>query len=417
MDAFTYKNSELYCEDVPVRTIVEQYGTPVFIYSEAMFKNSFTALDSAFDTLDHTVCFAVKANSNLSVLASFAQLGAGFDIVSAGELFRVIQAGGDPRKAVFAGVGKTTDEIRYALENDILFFSIESEVELQRINTVAQSLNKTARFSVRVNPDVDPKTHKYITTGKGENKFGLDFEAAKNVYATANTMSSVNAVGIQMHIGSQITSIAPYVKAVRKLTDLVAQLRTGGVAIQYIDIGGGLGIVYNDETPPTPKELAAALLPDLQKTGAHLIVEPGRFLCGNAGIMVTAVQYVKKTPTKEFVVVDAGMNDLIRPALYQAYHGIVPVSRREGDTVTVDIVGPICESSDTFGQGRVLSPVEAGDCLAVKSAGAYSFVMASHYNTRPLAPEVLVNGGQVRLVRQRETWQDLINHEIACSEK
>ena len=417
MDAFSYKNSELFCEDIAVRSIVEKYGTPAFIYSEAMFKHSFAAMDSAFDALDHTVCFAVKANSNLSVLQTFAELGAGFDIVSAGELYRVIQAGGDPRKAVFAGVGKTTDEIRYALENDILFFSIESEVELERINSIAESLNKTARFSVRVNPDVDPKTHKYITTGKGDNKFGLDFVAAQTVYAHAKTQNNVEAVGIQMHIGSQITTTDPYVKAVRKLTDFVALLRADGIAIQYIDIGGGLGIVYKDETPPTPQELADAIMPDLQKTGAHLILEPGRFLSGNAGIMVTEIQYVKTTSTKDFVVVDAGMNDLVRPSLYQAYHGIVPVTRREGDTITVDIVGPICESSDTFGQERTLSPVEAGDCLAIKSTGAYGFVMASNYNTRPRAPEILVSGNQLRLVRQRETWQDLISHELSCSEK
>lgn len=416
MDAFSYNGSTLYCEDVPVSEIAARYGTPVFIYSESMFRHGFTVLDNAFSALDHTVCFAVKANSNLSVLKTFAELGAGFDIVSAGELFRVIRAGGDPRKAVFAGVGKTAGEIRYALENEILFFSIESEVELQRINMIAESMNKTARFSVRVNPDVDPKTHKYITTGKGENKFGLDFEAAQNVYTHAQTMGNVKAVGVQMHIGSQITTTDPYVTAVRKLTGFVNQLRLLGIVIQYIDIGGGLGIVYKDETPPTPEQFAGAILPDLQKTAAHLVIEPGRFLCGNAGIMVTTVQYVKNAPTKDFVVVDAGMNDLIRPSLYQAYHDIVPVTRRAGDDVTVDIVGPICESSDTFGHERTLSPVEAGDCLAVKSAGAYSFVMASNYNTRPRAAEVMVNGSRVRLVRQRESWQDLIDHEISCSE-
>jgi diaminopimelate decarboxylase len=417
MDAFSYNGSTLYCEDVPVQEIVEQYGTPVFIYSESMFRHDFAALDNAFQAIDHTICFAVKANSNLSVLKTFAELGAGFDIVSAGELYRVIQAGGDPGKAVFAGVGKTADEIRYALENDILFFSIESEVELHRINLIAESMGKIARFCIRVNPDVDPKTHKYITTGKSENKFGLDFEAAQQMYAHAQTLKHVEAVGVQMHIGSQITTTEPYITAVRKLTGLVRELRSMGVRITYIDIGGGLGIVYRDETPPTPEQFATAVLPDLQAADAKLILEPGRFLCGNAGIMVTTIQYVKNAPTKDFAVVDAGMNDLIRPSLYQAYHDIVPVTRREGDDVTIDIVGPICESSDTFGQERTMPPIEAGDCLAVKSAGAYGFVMASNYNTRPRAAEVMVSGSRVQLVRRRETWKDLIDHEISCSEK
>ncbi len=417
MDSFSYQNDALYCDQVPVETLVSQLGTPLYVYSALSFGRQFDALDQAFAALDHTICFAVKSNSNLSVLQLFSQKGSGFDIVSAGELYRVVRAGGDPRRAVFAGVGKSSADIKYALEQNILFFSVESAVELLRINAVAEETGSIARVCVRVNPDVDPQTHKYITTGKSENKFGLDFEAAKQLYQQALSLPCVEPVGVQMHIGSQITSIAPFVTAVRKLAVLVGELRGMGVSISYVDIGGGLGIVYSNETPPSPAEFAAALLPELVPLDTHLILEPGRFLSGNAGIMLTRIEYIKQAPTKQFVIVDAGMNDLIRPALYQAYHDILPVTIRPGAPMKVDIVGPICETGDFFGQDRILSSVSSGDCLAIKSTGAYGFVMASNYNSRPRAAEVMVNGDSWYLIRRRETWADLIEQEIACTGK
>ncbi len=408
MDRFSYKNGKLRCENAAVDDLARAYGTPLYVYSKGTFADHFHRLDDAFDHLDHMICYAVKANSNLSVLRIFIALGAGFDIVSAGELYRVVKAGGDSRRAVFAGIGKTEDEIRFALQNEIRFFSVESEVELRRINAVAGRINRTARFCVRVNPDVDPRTHRYITTGKSENKFGLDFEEAKRLYACAKDLSHVKAVGVQMHIGSQITTTAPYVTAIGKLAGLVSELRAQGVEIDCVDIGGGMGIIYDNETPPTADAFAAAITPTLASLEAEILFEPGRFLVGNGGILVTQVQYIKKTPAREFVIVDAGMNDLIRPSLYQAYHEIVPVVEREGEARIVDVVGPICESGDFLGLGRSLPPVEPGDFLAVRSAGAYGFVMSSNYNSRPRAAEVLVDGGEARVGRKRETWDDLI---------
>jgi len=358
------------------------------------------------------ICFATKSNSNLAVIETFAELGSGFDIVTAGELFRIVKAGGDSTKVVFSGVGKTAEEIEYAIEQNILFFNVESEVELKRINEIAGKMNKKTRFCVRVNPNVDPKTHKYITTGKSENKFGLDFEAAKILYKHAENYENVVAVGVQMHIGSQITTTEPFVTAIIKLAKLVDELRDQGVDIQYVDIGGGLGIIYKDETPPTPEEYAAAIVPELKKFNAKIIFEPGRFLVGNGGIMVTEVQYIKKTAMKEFVIVDAGMNDLLRPSLYEAYHEIIPV--KESDSLKkVDVVGPICESSDFFGRERKLpEEIESGDFIALESCGAYGFVMASNYNTRPRGAEIMVDGEKVTIVRKRETLEQLIANEI-----
>lgn len=411
MDRFQRKRSEWYCEDVPLRQLAATYGTPAYVYSQGTLTDHFDRLTAALAPLPHRICYAVKANTNAAVLRVFAERGAGFDIVSGGELFRVIKAGGDPRRAIFAGVGKTADEIAYALRNDILFFTVESDVELERINAIAQQMKTTARFCVRVNPNVDAHTHRYITTGTHANKFGLDFIAAAAVYRRARRLANVCPVGVQMHIGSQITTTRPYVRAIRKLIGFVNELRASGVKLEYVDIGGGMGIIYRDETPPTPVEFAAAVVPLLRPLGATVLFEPGRFLVGNAGVLLTTVQYVKRTPAKTFVIVDAGMNDLIRPALYGAYHEIVPARPRRGAARPVDIVGPICESGDFFAQGRPLPPVQPGDVLVIRSAGAYGFAMASNYNSRPRAVEVMVDGAHARVVRRRETWDDLVAPE------
>jgi diaminopimelate decarboxylase len=411
MDRYTVKNGEVYCEDLPVRTLAQEYGTPLYVYSQGTLTDHIQRLDRALAPVPHTICYAVKANSNLAVLRVFAELGAGFDIVSAGELQRVIAAGGDPTRAVFAGVGKTAEEIALALRHNILFFTIESEEELLRINAIAAAQNTVARFCIRVNPDVDAHTHHYITTGKSENKFGLPFAAAQALYLAARKLSHARAVGVQMHIGSQITSTAPFVAAMTKLATLVNELRAAGIALEYVDVGGGMGIIYHDETPPSAGEFAAAVVPVLRTMQAHVLFEPGRFLVGNAGVLVTQVQYLKTTATKQFVIVDAGMNDLIRPALYEAYHEILPATARPGAPRVVDVVGPICESGDFLGLGRALPPVEPGDYLVVRSAGAYGFAMASNYNTRPRAAEVMVHGDRARLVRRRETVDDLLAAE------
>ncbi len=409
---FNYKNNKLFCENVSVEELAKEHGTPLYIYSKNSFIEQYKKLESAFAELDKMICFATKSNSNLAVIKTFAELGSGFDIVTGGELFRIAKAGGDTTKVVFSGVGKTAEEIKYAIEQDILFFNIESEVELKRINEIAGELNKKTRFCVRVNPNVDPKTHKYITTGKSENKFGLDFEAAKILYKHAENYKNVEAVGVQMHIGSQITTTEPFVTAIKKLLKLVEELRVQGVDVKYVDIGGGLGIVYKDETPPTPDEFAAAVVPELKKFNAKIIFEPGRFLVGNGGIMVAEVQYVKKTPTKEFVILNAGMNDLLRPSLYDAYHEIIPVKASD-NLKKMDVVGPICESSDFFGREREMpEEIQSGDLIALKSCGAYGFVMASNYNTRPRGAEILISGKSVTIARKRETLEQLIENEI-----
>ena len=412
MNYFDYKNGQLFCEDVSVEELAKKHGTPLYVYSKNFFKEQFKTLSSALSEVDNLICFATKSNSNLEIIKTFGELGSGFDIVTAGELFRIAKAGCDTTKVVFSGVGKTVEEIKFALEKNILFFNVESEVELHRINEIAGEMSVKARFCIRVNPDVDPKTHKYITTGKSENKFGLDFEAAKTLYAHAENFSNVEAVGISMHIGSQITTTEPFVKSIKKAGGLVKELRAQGVNIKYVDIGGGLGITYENETPPTPAEYASAIIPELKKLEAKIIFEPGRFLVGNGGIMVTEVQYIKKTAMKEFVVVDAGMNDLLRPSLYDAFHKIIPVKESNNSTKKVDVVGPICESSDFFGTDRELPEgIKSGDYIALKSSGAYGFVMASNYNTRPRGAEIMVDGSKVTVTRRRETWEDLIAHE------
>ncbi len=405
------KNGILTCDEIPLDSIAHAHGTPLYVYSANACHESFSLLDTALKSIPHTLCYAVKANSAGAIIHLFADHGAGFDIVSGGELFRVIKAGGDPTKCVFAGVGKTHEDIRYALENNILFFSVESKPEFAAIEAVAKERGVSARISVRVNPDVDPETHKYITTGKSENKFGLDFIAARELYAHAKESTHINPVGVHMHIGSQITKTEPFVTAIKKLSEFVKTIRCMGIDIHYVDVGGGLGIVYDNETPPAPEEFAHAITPHLAALHAHILFEPGRFLVGNSGVLLTRVIYVKKTAAKTFVITDAGMNDLMRPALYSAYHAISPVILREGKPIVCDIVGPICETGDFYAADREMPPVQAGDLLAVHSAGAYGFTMASTYNSRPRPAEVLCDNNSLHLIRSRETLHDLIASE------
>ena len=409
MNAFHYRRGELCCDQVPVRALAEQFGTPLYVYSRTHIIGQFAALDRALRPVDHTICYAVKANSNLAILAALAKAGAGFDIVSAGELFRVVKAGGDPTRCVFSGVGKTRAEIEYALKLGIYIFNVESESELRQLNDTAQQLKRRAPIALRVNPHVDPDTHHYIATGKETSKFGISIKRALAVYQAARELPGVEIRGVQMHIGSQITTTQPYRLAIQKLLRLADQVRAlAPTTFQSFDIGGGLGICYRNETPPTAAQFATTVLPLVKKTGLRLLVEPGRFIVGNGGLLVARVVYVKQTPVKTFVITDAGMNDLIRPALYESYHAIQPVKQTRGPARQVDIVGPVCESGDFFAQGRLLPAVGEGDLLAVMSAGAYGMAMASTYNSRPRPAEVLVAGAGYRCVRQRERLADLI---------
>jgi diaminopimelate decarboxylase len=411
MDYFDFKDNRLYCEDVDVNTIAAKVGTPVFIYSTRTLLEHFRKLDRALTPIDHLICYSVKANSNVAILKLLANEGAGFDIVSGGELYRARVAGADTSKVVFAGVSKTVDEIREAIEHDILFFSVESEQELERINNIAGGLGKVARFAIRVNPDVDPMTHKNITTGKLENKFGLDMELTLKVYDASRQMKNVEAAGIQMHIGSQLVSDEPYMTTIKKIKPLIAKIRALGIDLKYLDIGGGLGVIYNEESPTTADEFARHVIPLIEDLAMTLVIEPGRFIAANAGALLTEVQYIKENPLKRFVMVDAGMNDLIRPALYQSFHKITPTVAGVTETFTANIVGPICESSDVFGYDREIPVVGQGDILAIMSAGAYGSSMSSNYNSKLKAPEVLVNGGQYHIIRQREENADMVRNE------
>lgn len=417
MHDFRYVGNKLYCEGVAVESLARKFGTPLYVYSQHTLTDHFQKLDAALAGLDHLICFAMKSNSNQSVLRALANLGGGFDIVSGGELQRVIAAGGDPRKCVFAGVGKTEEEIGFALRKGVYSFNAESEPELQRINRVAARLKKIAPVAVRVNPDVEAHTHAKITTGTYENKFGIAFENIEGVYARANRLKNLRLRGLQMHIGSQITDVGPFEQAVRKVLPLVTRLNEK-YGLEFLSIGGGVGIVYQPALASgsadwwktadagkilTPQKYASRLVPLLKPLGLRILLEPGRFISGNSGILVTRVEYVKRTGRKNFLIVDAAMNDLIRPAFYEAYHEIVPLSRKSGVTIPSDVVGPVCESGDFFCQNRPLPRVGQGDYLALMSAGAYGFVMASNYNTRPLAAEVLVNGPQAALVRERQS--------------
>ncbi|MTI63672.1 diaminopimelate decarboxylase [Methylophaga sp.] len=411
MDYFQHQSGSLYAEQVPVTDIAQDYGTPTYIYSRKTLEQHWQAFDQAFGDLPHLVCYAVKANSNLAVLNVLARLGSGFDIVSAGELARVIAAGGRADKTVFSGVGKTEAEIEYALDHNIRCFNVESIPELSRINMVAARLGKQAPVSIRVNPDVDAQTHPYISTGLKENKFGIDIEQARSVYQSAKSMANLSVVGVDCHIGSQLTSVSPFVDALKRVLALIDELAEDGIEIKHLDIGGGLGIHYRDETPPSPAEYAAALKPLLADRQLEILLEPGRAIAGNAGILLTKVEFIKPTEAKQFAIVDAAMNDLLRPALYQSWQEIQPVQlETRANAAVYDIVGPICETGDFLGKDRELA-IEQGDLLVIRSAGAYGFTMSSNYNSRPRAAEVMVDGSEVYLVRERETVQDLFAGE------
>ncbi len=427
MHSFRYHQGQLFAENVPLQSLAEKHGTPLYVYSKSTIAGHYTRLDAALTKLDHLICFAVKANSNIAVLNTIAKLGGGFDIVSAGELFRVIKAGGDPAKCTFAGVGKTRDEIEYALKQGIYCFNAESEAELHYINQVAGELGMQAPVAVRVNPNVDAKTHAKITTGKSENKFGIDFDQILDVYArVAADCPNLIIKGLQMHIGSQLTNVDPFLEAVQKVIPLVTQVKKS-YGIEFFSIGGGIGINYKqsldsgDSTwweenaevhPLTIQAYAEAVVPHLEPLGLRILCEPGRFMVGNAGVMLTKVLYEKRGSAKIFKIVDAGMNDLIRPTLYEGWHQIVPLKQPTNATIEkVDVVGPICESGDFLAQNRELPLVKEGEYLAVLSAGAYGFTMASNYNTRPMPAEILVDGDKATVVRERQTLEDVLKGE------
>ena len=415
MDHFNYRNGQLFAEDVAVADIADSQGTPCYVYSRATIERHWHAFDRAFGEHPHLVCFAVKANSNLAVLNVLARLGSGFDIVSLGELERVMAAGGEPAKILFSGVGKRPEEIRRALEVGIRCFNVESEAELMLINAVAGSLYTRAPVSLRVNPDVDAKTHPYIATGLKENKFGVDIQTALTVYKQAAALPHIQVVGVDCHIGSQLTRIEPFIDALERVLALVKCLESEGIGIRHLDLGGGLGIRYQDEEPPLPAEQARALLTRLAELPYEILVEPGRAIVGNAGILLTRVELLKSSEHKHFAVVDAAMNDLLRPALYSAWQAIVPAKpRQEGSARRYDIVGPICETGDFLGKDRELN-IHPGDLLVVRSAGAYGFVMSSNYNSRPRAAEIMVDGDRFRVVRKRETIADLYAGESLLS--
>ncbi|HKZ17172.1 MAG TPA: diaminopimelate decarboxylase [Geobacteraceae bacterium] len=411
MHHFHYKGNELYAEDVAIKEIVAKVGTPVYIYSHATLERHYKAMDDAFAAVPHTICYSMKANSNLAVLKTFANLGGGVDIVSGGELYRALKAGIDPKKIVYSGVGKKDDEIEYALKSGILMFNVESEEELERINEIAGSLGTKAGIAIRVNPDVDPETHPYITTGLKKAKFGINIERSLGQYKRAAAMTNVEVIGIDCHIGSQLTKISPFVDTVKKLKRLIANLNEAGIRLRYFDLGGGLGITYSDEAPPLPADYGKAIVDETKGMGLHLVFEPGRNLVGNAGIMVGRCLYTKKGEEKNFVIVDAAMNDLARPSLYGSYHGVQAVCKDQEGTVVADIVGPICESGDFLAKDREMPRFRQGDLVAFMSAGAYGFAMSSNYNSRPRAAEVMVKGDTFTVIREREVREDLIKGE------
>jgi diaminopimelate decarboxylase len=430
MHSFRYRDGDLYCEDVDLARVAEQIGTPTYVYSAGTILDHYARLDAALLPLDHLICYAVKANSNRAILKLLADAGAGFDIVSGGELYRVLTVGGDPAKCTFAGVGKSCDEIEYALEQRVCSFNVESEAELDHIDRIAGGKGTRAPIALRVNPDVDSHTHQYISTGSHENKFGIALDRVAAVYEQAAKMPNVEIVGVQMHIGSQIAEAKPFASAIGKVAPIVRELKSK-YGIKFLSIGGGMGIVYQralesgsgkwwHEHGSEPfafsvRDYAEAIVPSLRALDIRILVEPGRFLVGNAGVLLTRVRYIKKTGAKKFAIVDAGMNDLIRPALYQSYHEIVPVAEpsKTKSNETIDIVGPVCESGDFFALAREMPELHEGDLVAIMSAGAYGFVMASNYNSRPLPAEALVRGDQFALIRKRQTWEDLVRDEIA----
>ncbi|MDI6800844.1 MAG: diaminopimelate decarboxylase [Thermodesulfovibrionales bacterium] len=412
MHLFQHKNGELYAENVPVKKLVQEFGTPLYIYSYNTLLRHFKAYDEAFDAFPHIICFALKANSNKAILNLFSRNGGGADVVSGGELFRALKAGIRPEKIVYAGVGKTEQEIKSALKSKILMFNVESEDELKEINRVAGEIKTKAPIALRINPDIDPETHPYISTGLKQHKFGIPIEDALEHYRLANSLKNIKVIGIHKHIGSQLTKISPFVDALKRILLLVEELTKQGINIDYLDIGGGLGITYRDETPPDPKQLAKNILPLLKGRKLTLIMEPGRSIAGNAGILVTKTLYLKKGQGKEFVIVDAGMNDLMRPSLYGAYHHIQPVVKSRRGKIVADVVGPICESGDFLAKDREITMIYKGEYLAVMSAGAYGFTMSSNYNSRPGIAEVMVKGREYSLIRKRGTYNDLIRGEI-----
>ncbi len=432
MHSFQYRDGKLYCEDVDLARAADQFGTPLYVYSTATILDHFRRMDEALKSLDHLICYAVKANSNRAILKLLADAGAGFDIVSGGELFRVINAAADPRKITFAGVGKTRIEIDYALEHRVHSFNVESEAELELIDKIAGEKKTRAPIALRVNPDVDPHTHKYISTGSHENKFGIALADAPAIYDRASKMANIDIVGVQMHIGSQITEVGPFAAAINKVAPLARDLKSK-YGIKFFSIGGGMGIIYRralesgsgkwwhdhgaEQSAFSVRDYADAIVPPLRDLGLRVLVEPGRFIVGNAGILLTRVLYIKSAGAKTFAIVDAGMNDLIRPALYQSYHEIVPVNQDRSQKSTAspartDIVGPVCESGDFFALDREMPEPREGDLLAIMSAGAYGFTMASNYNSRPLPAEALVCGDKVQLIRKRQAWQDLTRDEL-----
>ena len=411
MHYFEYKKGELYCEDVALKDLAENVGTPTYIYSQKTIERHFQAYQSGFQNTDHLICYSVKANSNLSILRLLGEMGAGFDIVSQGELYRVLQAGCDPKKVVFSGVGKTQTEMAYALDHNILSFNVESEQELKVLNAIAKEKNKKAPVSLRVNPDIDPKTHPYISTGLKKNKFGIPMEEAKSIFKNLAQYPNIQFMGMDCHIGSQMLSLDPILETVRELKKLILDLKTHGIEIRHLNLGGGLGISYTTETPPSPQEYLKEVLKELEDLHLKILIEPGRSIMGNAGILLTQVLYTKTNTSKNFVIVDAAMNDLIGPTLYQAHQDIWPVAGEKRSMTTVDIVGPICESGDFLGQDRDLPELKSKDLLAIMGAGAYGFTMSSNYNSRPRVAEVLVLGETYKVIRKRETLEDLIRGE------
>jgi len=427
--SFRYRDGHLYCEDVDLARVAEELGTPIYVYSATTILDHYTRLDRALAPLDHLICYAVKANSNGAILKLLAGAGAGFDIVSGGELYRVLAAGGDPAKCTFAGVGKSCEEIEYALEQRVCSFNVESEAELDQIDRIAGAKETRVPIALRVNPDVDSHTHQYISTGSHENKFGIALDRVAAVYEQAAKMPNLEIVGVQMHIGSQIAEAKPFASAIGKVAPIVRELKSK-YAIKFLSIGGGMGIVYqralesgsgkwwhehsSDSFAFSVRDYAGAIVPPLRDLDVRILVEPGRFLVGNGGVLLTRVRYIKKTGAKKFAIVDSGMNDLIRPALYQSYHEIVPVAEpsKTKSTEKIDIVGPVCESGDFFALDREMPELHEGDLVAIMSAGAYGFVMASNYNSRPLPAEALVRGDGFALIRKRQTWKDLVRDEI-----
>jgi len=414
MHDFRYKSYNFYCENVLVADLADRFGTPLYVYSYKTLVGHYLKLKAAFQEINPLICYSVKANSNLSILKTLVSQGSGLDIVSGGELYRALKVGCPAKKIVYASVGKTDNEITTAIKKGILFFNAESLAELENINRISKKLNKVTRVAIRINPDVEAKTHKYITTGKLTNKFGIDLKSAQKILLLRNKFKNLNICGLHIHIGSQITQSSPFVAAIKKVSDFIRYLRGKGVALEYLNIGGGLGIIYDKETPQTAQIYANQIIPLLKKTGLKIIMEPGRFIIGNAGILVAKVLYIKNTPKRKFIIVDAGMNDLIRPALYSAYHNILPLVQNIKKE-KADIAGPICESGDFLAKSRQLPKVKVGDYLAVMSAGAYGFSMSSNYNSRLRCAELMIKNNKVLVIRKRESLQDLVRNEAVIS--